>query len=367
MKNYEIYELEDFVGDDAFIAWCLQPNEERDQFWMAFLEKNPEQTVKIQEARELIHDLYAIEQEEQDEQFETTIWNNIEQTISEESKSTKVRQLIRWVAASAAILLLGVGSYWVLAWSDNNVTSLTTQSWINYENTTGLTKLIQLPDKSTVELEPFSSLKYPTAFTNDQRSVFLTGEAFFDIERDTTKPFLVYANETITKVLGTSFRIIAFEGQKTVEVEVNSGKVAVYAKVASEKKEQKRLVVETDEKIYFPLPNKKLEVRPNQKVVFDRKEKNLVKTLATLPKLIKSIEELPQLSFQNEPITKVFASLEKVYGIEIKYDDDALKNCLINTHLTDEPLFEKLSILCAALNLEFKEIDAAIYISGEGC
>ena len=61
----------------------------------------------------------------------------------------------------------------------------------------------------------------------------MKGKAFFDIARDTSQPFVVYANETITKVLGTSFTIKAFEGEKDVEVSVKTGKVAVYANVSS--------------------------------------------------------------------------------------------------------------------------------------
>ncbi|MDF1868382.1 MAG: DUF4974 domain-containing protein, partial [Saprospiraceae bacterium] len=185
------------------------------------------------------------------------------------------------------------------------------------------------------------------------------------IARDTTKPFLVYANETVTKVLGTSFRITAFEGEKTVEVEVKSGKVAVYANVDSENK--KIMIVETDEKMLIPLPNKKLEVTPNQKVVFDKKEDEMIKTVAKLPQIITKLETLPQFEFEEESVVKVFNALELAYGIDLEYDEENLKNCPITTKLKDEPLFQKLSIICAALSLEFSEKDAVISIKGEGC
>lgn len=367
MKNYETYELEDFICDDVFISWCLHPDDKSEQFWNQFMNDFPERKSILLSAKEFVKDLYAIETEEQKENFDKVIWNEIEVNINKPKKWT-LKPILKWVAAAAAIVVLGIASFLILEQLDQqSLIETQKELWKNHVNNTGLTKKIILPDGSTVDLEPFSTLKYPEAFTKEQRSVFLTGEAFFDIQRDTTKPFLVYANETITKVLGTSFKIIAFEGQKTVEVEVKTGKVAVYAKVDSKENKQKRLVIQADEKIYIPLPNKKLEVTPNQKVVFNRSEKQLAKTLSTLPTVIKSLKELPQLDFQNEPITKVFSSLEEIYGIRIQYDNEALKNCLINTKLDDEPLFEKLGILCAALNLEFIEKDAIIIISGEGC
>ena len=232
-----------------------------------------------------------------------------------------------------------------------------------------LQKNIKLNDSSTVVLEPFSSLKYPTFFSKDQRVVILKGEAFFDIQRDTMRPFLVYANETITKVLGTSFNINAYEGEETVEVEVISGKVAVYANVNAEEKleKKKQILLETNEKILIPKPNKKLELTPNQKVVFNRSEKDMVKTLAAVPQVLSTLEKLPQIQFDNESVVNVFKALEQAYGIEFIYQEEALKNCPINTKLKEESLFETLNIICAALGLEFTEKNATIYITGEGC
>lgn len=370
MKNYKNYKVEDFASDNEFIEWCLLPSEENNLFWNNWVKTHPRQKYVILQAKQLVLDLQSIERDEHETNFEKEIWNKIEDNITAEDE-LKPRLKYRWltgIAATVSLLIIAFLAFNNIA-QKNQTEQLSVVEWINYENNSANSKMIFLPDQSTVELEPFSTLKYPSVFADDQRAVFLKGEAFFDVTRDTLKPFMVYANETITKVLGTSFRIYAFEGQETVEVEVKTGKVAVYAQVESddERIKGKQMTVIADKKIVLPLPNKKLEVTPNQKVVFDREQENMIKTIAKLPMITSKIEDLPRFEFKEASVVEVFKAIEHAYKIELKYDEVKLKNCTINTKLTNESLFEKLNIICLALNLEFNEEDAIIYISGEGC
>lgn len=127
------------------------------------------------------------------------------------------------------------------------------------------------------------------------------------------------------------------------------------------------MVIQTDEKIYIPRPDKKLEVTPNQKVVFDAKASDMIKTVTQLPTIITKIEALPQFQFKDESVVEVFEALEQAYGINFEFDKEKLSTCTITTKLNDEPLFEKLNIICTALNLTYVEKDATIFIRGNGC
>ncbi len=66
------------------------------------------------------------------------------------------------------------------------------------------------------------------------RDVYLSGEAFFEVTKNPDRPFRVFANEIVTKVLGTSFTVRSFENDTTIQVIVRTGKVTVYSQAITE-------------------------------------------------------------------------------------------------------------------------------------
>ncbi|MFT4024276.1 MAG: FecR domain-containing protein [Flavihumibacter sp.] len=83
----------------------------------------------------------------------------------------------------------------------------------------------QLPDGSDITLNKSSQISYPGSFTGNKRRVQLRGEAFFNIVRDSSRPFVVEAGRLRITVLGTSFNVKQTPG--ATEVIVASGKVKV--------------------------------------------------------------------------------------------------------------------------------------------
>lgn len=100
-----------------------------------------------------------------------------------------------------------------------------------------------LPDSSLVWLNKHSSLTYSSSFDGLERVVYLKGEAFFDVKRNPKQPFIIHAEETITKVLGTSFDLKAYEGED-VQLTVVTGKVSFTAE------QQTLLLLPKDKGIY---------------------------------------------------------------------------------------------------------------------
>lgn len=84
---------------------------------------------------------------------------------------------------------------------------------------------ITLPDHSKVWLNAESSLRFPTAFTEKQRIVELTGEAYFEVAPNKNQPFLVKAGTTETRVLGTQFNIMAYGDEGPVKTTLLEGSV----------------------------------------------------------------------------------------------------------------------------------------------
>ena len=85
-----------------------------------------------------------------------------------------------------------------------------------------------LSDGTKVWLNSESELKYASEFVGEERRVYLTGEAYFEVKRDTLHPFIVHTPYSDTKVLGTSFNVSAYEDETTTAITLVSGKVEVY-------------------------------------------------------------------------------------------------------------------------------------------
>ena len=203
---------------------------------------------------------------------------------------------------------------------------------------------VQLADGSTVVLQPHSEIFFDKAFDSDLREVRLSGEAFFNVRRDENRPFRVYSEEVVTQVLGTSFTVKAYQGDKEVTVAVKSGKVSVKKKDASP-----------------------IILVPNQQARYNRTENTVVKEVVQDPMIILPQSDLFKMSFDEEPVATIFDVLEKNYGIDIVYNKDVLSKCTLTTAMSDEGLFERIKVICKAINADYRVEDGVILIDSKGC
>lgn len=91
----------------------------------------------------------------------------------------------------------------------------------------GETRHLFLPDSSEIWINSGSSIKYPKVFTDDQRQIYLKGEAYFSVKKNPAKPFIVKTEPLSVKVLGTKFNVKAYPGDENVTTTLTSGKVEV--------------------------------------------------------------------------------------------------------------------------------------------
>jgi ferric-dicitrate binding protein FerR (iron transport regulator) len=133
---------------------------------------------------------------------ENAAWNKVDAVITGESKRKKAPlipiysfSLKRMAVAAASVVLLIAGLYFYT--SDNS-------AWKTIAATKNNLQVI-LPDNSKVLLRKGATLEYPASFDKDTRSVDLSGEAFFEVQRNEQQPFVVSTANSKVKVLGTSF------------------------------------------------------------------------------------------------------------------------------------------------------------------
>lgn len=251
----------------------------------------------------------------------------------------------------AASMLLAAATAVLISWSSaseiiRHASSFQpTHAFVSFINHHQVDYPVCLPDGSTVVLKPGSEIKYPHVF-GSERTVMLRGMAFFDVQRDPQHPFLVQTKEVTTKVLGTSFWVQENTHSKTVEVSVKTGRVMVYAKETRESGRSNSLIL-----------------KPNQKGVYDREEETLVKKIVDEPVVIDHSLKL-QLNYENKPVTEIFDTLQRIYGIQINYDAEKLSNCSLTTELGEENLFERVQIICDALGLEYTITEESVEIKG---
>lgn len=222
-------------------------------------------------------------------------------------------------------------------------------SWVKILNEDSQVKKITLQDGSVISLEPGSEMQYPEQF-GDKREVCLSGEAFFEIAKDASHPFLVYTNEVTTRVLGTSFRIKAHRKSKEIIVAVTTGKVSVFAKAADADTEEMQEVTLT----------------PNLQAVYDRMQQSVVKKIVERPSVLKPPST--KNYYTNVKVVDLLNALSESYGVEIKYSEVMLANCTLTTDIMDEEgLYDQLDVICNALGAHYAMAGASIVIESNGC
>ncbi len=358
--NYYQFSAEDFAADDYFKEWVCSPDSGSDAFWEAFLRDYPEKYYALQEGRELVEGLQQLHSAKSYDDQLTRIWMRIEDSASGHQKRFRSgrRHTLLWKAAAAVALLLAMG--WLVdgrfrksAFTTGHPeTSSDAVAWKEVSNEAAHPHTIALPDGSEVILEKNSRIRYLHEFGDSLREVHLTGEAFFEVRKDPSKPFLVHANGLITKVLGTSFAVQARDSDPNVTVSVKTGRVSVYPgkSIPAADPEAKGIVL-----------------TPNQKAVFRRDKETLSKTLVDRPTMLTEDKLRPAFVFEEAPASRVFDALSRLYGIEVLYDEELMKSCSLTLNLSDEDLFQKLEVICKVLEAKYKLIDAQVIIYSNGC
>ncbi len=232
--------------------------------------------------------------------------------------------------AAAFLLLLGIGSALLYIYNQDLFSSLivvaTTEDQKNLE--------VTLPDGSTISLNRNTQVTYPRNFGEGERSVTLSGEAYFDVARDESRPFTVDAGEAMIKVLGTSFNVRTSNQDSPVEVFVRTGQV---------------MVTGTDE-------NKVLVLDPGYigTVYPDRAERSV----NTDPNYMSWNTGL--LVYDGQTLDIVFRDLKKVYNMDIVADDPEILSHTWTSPIDNQPQETIIRLICASFNLGYAK-DGDVY------
>ncbi len=251
------------------------------------------------------------------------VWEKVaRQTVTKPQKVRKINVRMLQIAATILVLVT-VGVY---LFSENRQKLVSNNSIIeNY----------LLPDNSTVSLNKNSKLLYAKEFEGKKREVWLEGEAFFSVKRDTSKPFIVNVGNSLVQVLGTSFNINECNKQ-FIELTVKEGKV-------------KFEVLDL---------NKSVIVEKGQSAKYDIKRREIIRLDAINVNYLAWKTKV--LKFKKTPLTEVVLCLNKVYGKEITIKNDALKELKFSASFNNQSLNKILKVLALTFDIEIKEVKQTI-------
>ncbi len=292
----------------------------------------------------------GLEREAEAQNIESRLWLRLESEIS--ATEPIVRRLPRWVWAVAAACLMVMVGYYFTSRNNQPDSSLVAAHKPGTEtrNVAGSSQKVILTDGSVVVLGKNASIVADEDYGTGTRTVYLMGEAFFDIRRNEEVPFLVHSGGLVTEVLGTSFYIKPQPDGKKIEVSVKTGRVSVYANVSGEAKKFDGVIL-----------------TPNQKVLFDPELKTIRPGIVDAPRLVVPDPPIVEFQFDEATVATVLARIGKAYGVEIVVANPAVNGCAFTGDLNGLPMYKQLDFLCASVGARFEVRGTTIFISGLGC
>lgn len=308
--------------------------------------------------------VHPLKDTERDEALKN-IWDKLGQTLSKDSSWEESFQQLkpslrafdtsqgyhpskftkRWIRIAAIwgipfLMFITSGYFYYSISSKNHQSTATDISYSQCYASLGHRKKIYLPDSSQIWLNAGSTLIYPSTFRSSKREVFLLGEGFFDIKKDSLHPFIVHTNYLEMEVLGTTFNVSSYPEDKQIKATLETGKLKVK--------------ILHDSTSYYLSPNNQLIYTPSTHQV----ERKFVKASDY------SDWKTGGLFFNNSSFEDVLRILARTYGIKIHIRTSVYKNQKIYVHFNKNESLENIFLILKLMvpELEYKIADQEIFI-----
>ncbi len=258
-------------------------------------------------------------------------WNKVQNIIDTPvvSLHKKKRKLNIGLIAAVFIGIAAIGTVLNFLLNNEEVTILTAQTDVEFH---------KLPDGSEIWLNKGSELSFTKSYNKENRMLELTGEAFFDVKSNPSKPFIIKTKRSETKVLGTSFSVRSMPNQTEDKLVVKSGKVSFS--------------------------------NGEEKEVFRAGEKGTLTTLGIIKMPVGANDFAWQkgvFTYDNTSLRTITEDLKVNYGIEVELNNKALSNCKFTGDLTTKNLDQNIEVLSLTNGLTVTRKNGGYVLSGEGC
>ena len=260
-------------------------------------------------------------------------WQQFKNNVIAGKKASK--RIPEWLRIAASIVLITTLGYfiWDGATLSNELNIVAQESG----------EVVTLPDNSIITLNKGAEITYPRKFSKKNRTIELTGEAFFEVTRNESKPFIINLGLSNVEVLGTSFNINAVENNDKIEVVVNTGKV--------------RFETTTGDESVILTKGEKGTLMKNMNMI-SKVDNNDINFMAWKTR---------QLVFNDVELDVVIQTVNKLYDSQITFSTDVGKNCKVTVSFDNQSIDAILSVLELTLDLEYKKTGDIIEVVKTGC
>ena len=259
----------------------------------------------------------------------------------------------------AAIFIFAFALTWLLKPSPGSEFASVKPQFFNIKVAYGSKTTIELPDSSVVILNSGSTLSYPDKFETESRTVMLVGEAFFEVKKNSKRPFYVKTKDVTIRVLGTKFNVKSYPDENTSETTLVSGSVEILQNSVQDKEGKKHDIAP-------------IFLKPNQKAIFTRttgvtelkevnkeQPKEKVQTETTTPvQLVAKIAAQDQeetdydiawknnkLILNNDRFGDIIKILERWYNVDITVKNPTLSDVRFSAKFDRESIVDVLDAL----------------------
>lgn len=293
--------------------------------------------------------------------FNTEVaWEEIRKQVilnNQKKQFINLTSIIRYAAIFIIALLLGGVGFYALNYKPVKPTE---PLFTTYVSPLGARSYVQLNDGSEIWLNAGTTLKCPNNFGVNSRKLFLAGEAFFDVVKNSKIPFVVKTEEIDIVALGTQFNVKAYKEESTIETTLVEGSVKL---VSSKVKLSDNLILKPNEKAVYTKKNKSIERINNQ---LETTELNSEKPKL---KIIESIEIEPVISWknnrwiiQNEKLGDLAVKLERRFGVNFVFDSNILKEYSFGGTLQDENLEQIMEAISFSSPVKYIIDNKTVYV-----
>ena len=261
---------------------------------------------------------------------ENKAWQKFQRKVKKEEALKNQTIRFGWWQIAACILIF-VGAAWFTSSILNKETTAPEMLSITAVNEV---KKDTLPDGTVATLNKHSELSYPSSFKGKTRKVKLKGEAFFNVEPDKEKPFIIDVNDVQVKVVGTSFNVKSYNGVTEVIVETGIVQVTKDGKMIELKAGERTSLLQAD-------------------------------TIAT-----KEVSEDKLYNYyvsrtficDNTPLWKLVEKLNETYGSNIRIENEELRKLPLTVTFDQESLDTILNIISQTLMIKISRNDNKIIL-----